>query len=93
MVIGNLVRSAAVGLLQSLKLAGLLGPNYFAEQFAEACRKHVAQNGVLRSLARYQSPEGIFWDDLKYKGEAYAAPGWAAYVAEVSVDLNTYAAS
>jgi len=92
MVIGNLVRSAAVGLLQSLKLAGLLGPNYSAEQFAEACRKHVAQNGVLRSLARYQSPEGIFWDDLKYKGEAYAAFGWAAYVAEVSVDLNTYAA-
>jgi CO/xanthine dehydrogenase Mo-binding subunit len=92
MVIGNLVRSAAVGLLQSLKLAGLLGPNYSAEQFAEACRKHVAQNGVLRSLARYQSPEGVFWDDLKYKGEAYAAFGWAAYVAEVSVDLNTYAA-
>jgi CO/xanthine dehydrogenase Mo-binding subunit len=92
MVIGNLVRSAAVGLLQSLKLAGLLGPNYSAEQFAEACRKHVAQNGVLRSLARYRSPEGVFWDDLKYKGEAYAAFGWAAYVAEVSVDLNTYAA-
>jgi CO/xanthine dehydrogenase Mo-binding subunit len=52
----------------------------------------VAQNGVLRSLARYQSPEGIYWDDVKYKGEAYAAYAWAAYVAEVSVDLTTYSA-
>jgi len=92
MVIGNLVGSAAVGLLQTLRSAGLPAEKYTAEQFTEACSKHVAQNGVLRSLARYQSPEGIFWDDLKYKGEAYAAYAWAAYVAEVSVDLTTYSA-
>jgi CO/xanthine dehydrogenase Mo-binding subunit len=43
-------------------------------------------------MARYNAPEGIFWDDVKYKGEAYAAYAWAAYVAEVSVDLTTYSA-
>jgi CO/xanthine dehydrogenase Mo-binding subunit len=92
MVIGNLVRSAAIGLLKTLQLPGMLQENYTLEQFAEECRKYVAQNGVLRSLARYQSPEGIYWDDVKYKGEAYAAYAWAAYVAEVSVDLTTYSA-
>jgi CO/xanthine dehydrogenase Mo-binding subunit len=92
MVIGNLVRSAAAGLLQTLQMSGLLRQNFAAEQFTEACRKYVTQNGVLRSLARYQSPEGIFWDDAKYKGEAYAAFAWAVYIAEVSVDLTTYSA-
>jgi CO/xanthine dehydrogenase Mo-binding subunit len=92
MVIGNLVRSAATGLLQTLQASGMLPENYRHEQFAEACNKYVVEKGVLRSLARYESPEGIYWDDVKYKGEAYAAFAWAVYVAEVSVDLNTYAA-
>jgi CO/xanthine dehydrogenase Mo-binding subunit len=92
MVIGNLVRSAAVGLLQTLSLSGSLGQQFTAAEFAKACSKYVAENGVLRSLARYQAPENIFWDDVKYKGEAYASYAWAAYVAEISVDLRTYSA-
>ncbi len=35
----------------------------------------------------------MFWDDDKYRGEAYAAFAWAVYVAEVAVDLTTYSAS
>lgn len=92
MVIGNLVRSAATGLLQTLQVSRLLTERYTHEQFTEACDKYIVQKGVLRSLARYESPEGVFWDDVKYKGEAYAAFAWAVYVAEVSVDLNTYSA-
>jgi CO/xanthine dehydrogenase Mo-binding subunit len=92
MVIGNLIRSAAIGLKQTLQLGGVLKETYTDAEFAEACREHVAENGVLRSLARYNAPPGIFWDDAKYKGEAYAAYAWAVYVAEVSVDLTTYAA-
>jgi CO/xanthine dehydrogenase Mo-binding subunit len=92
MVVGNLVRSAAIGLRQTLQLDGTLKKTYTCGEFADACRKYVAEKGVLRSLARYRSPEGIYWDDLKYKGEAYAAYAWAVYVAEVSVDLTTYAA-
>jgi CO/xanthine dehydrogenase Mo-binding subunit len=93
MVIGNLVRSAAIGLRQTLQLSGTLEEEFTPEQFTEACRAQVAQNGVLRSLARYQAPKDVYWDDEKYKGEAYAAYAWAAYVAEVSVDLNTYSAT
>jgi CO/xanthine dehydrogenase Mo-binding subunit len=92
MVVGNLVRSAAIGLRQTLQLEGILKESYMSEEFVDACRKYVAEKGVLRSLARYSSPAGIYWDDVKYKGEAYAAYAWAVYVAEVSVDLTTYAA-
>jgi CO/xanthine dehydrogenase Mo-binding subunit len=92
MVIGNLVRSASIGLRQTLQSDGALNENYTPGDFFDACRKHVAKNGVLRSFARYSSPAGIYWDDVKYKGEAYAAYAWAVYVAEVSVDLTTYAA-
>ncbi len=35
-------------------------------------------------------PSDVFWDDEKYRGEAYAAFAWAVYVAEVTVDLTTY---
>ena len=40
----------------------------------------------------YEPPPGVRWDDDSYTGDAYAAYGWAAYVAEVEVDLRTYAA-
>ena len=92
MVIGNLVRSAAIGLRQTLQSDGALKESYTSGEFSDACRKYVAEKGVVRSLARYCSPEGIYWDDVTYKGEAYAAYAWAIYVAEVSVDLTTYAA-
>jgi CO/xanthine dehydrogenase Mo-binding subunit len=92
MVIGSLVRSAAIGLLQTLRLVGSLGQHFSAAEFAKECSKYVAENGALRSLARYQSPENIFWDDTRYKGEAYASYAWAAYVAELSVDIHTYSA-
>jgi CO/xanthine dehydrogenase Mo-binding subunit len=92
MVIGNLVRSAAIGLRQTLQSDGTLKESYTSGEFANACRRHVAEKGVLRSLARYSPPEGVYWDDVKYKGEAYAAYAWAVYVAEISVDLTTYAA-
>ena len=38
-------------------------------------------------------PADIFWDDEKYRGEAYAAFAWAVYIAEVTVDLTTYSVS
>src|SRR5258708_11215729 len=77
MVIGNLVRSAAIGLRQTLQSDGTLKESYTSGAFVGACRRHVAEKGVLRSLARYSAPEGIYWDDVKYKGEAYSAYAWA----------------
>jgi CO/xanthine dehydrogenase Mo-binding subunit len=93
MVVGNLVRSAALGLKQTLMASGLLGSSYSAEEFRAAGQRHVATHGVLRSYARYEAPEGVFWDDEKYRGEAYATFAWAVYVAEVAVDLSTFTAT
>jgi len=92
MVVGKLVASAALGVKQTLVGAGVLRDRCTAEEFRAACRSYVAARGRLRSLARYEQPEGIFWDDQKYRGEAYAAFAWAIYVAEVEVDLATYSA-
>jgi CO/xanthine dehydrogenase Mo-binding subunit len=93
MVVGNLVRSAAVGLKQTLLASGLLGGSHSPEEFRTACQRHVAEHGVLRSFASYQAPEGVFWDDQNYRGEAYATFAWAVYVAEVAVDLSSYFAT
>jgi CO/xanthine dehydrogenase Mo-binding subunit len=93
MVVGKLVQSAAIGLKQTLVASGLLRENFSAGEFRAACQEYVTVHGSLRSLAQYQAPENIFWDDQKYRGEAYAAYAWAVYVAEVVVDLTTYSAS
>jgi CO/xanthine dehydrogenase Mo-binding subunit len=91
MVVGKLVASAARGIEQTLVGAGLLGATYTAEEFRVACSKYAAAHGGrFRSLAKYDPPANIFWDDQKYRGEAYAAFGWAIYVAQVSVDLTSY---
>ena len=92
MVVGSLVRSAALGIKQTLIAGGMMGGSYSAEEFRAACRRYIAEHGELRSLARYEPPAGVFWDDQRYRGEAYAAFAWAVYVAEVAVDLSTYSA-
>ena len=93
MVVGKLVQSAARGIRQTLVSAGSLGPEYSKDEFRAACAKYVSEHGEFKSWARYEAPPGIFWDDEKYRGEAYAAYAWAVYIAEVSVDLTTYAAT
>jgi CO/xanthine dehydrogenase Mo-binding subunit len=93
MIVGKLVQSAAIGLEQTLSACGLLEAAYTSAQFGEACRQYIAARGPLKSYARYESPSGIFWDDEKYRGEAYAAFAWAVYVTEVEVDFTTYAVS
>ena len=90
MVVGKLVQSAARGIVQTLIAAGLLREKYSSEEFRDACAKYVAQRGQLKSLAEYEAPPNIYWDDEKYRGEAYAAYSWAVYIADVSVDLSTY---
>jgi CO/xanthine dehydrogenase Mo-binding subunit len=90
MVVGKLVQSAANGIAQTLIAAGLLPAEYSPSDFRIACAKYVAEHGVLKSLAQYEAPPDIYWDDEKYRGEAYAAYSWAVYIAEVTVDLATY---
>jgi len=93
MVVGKLVQSAAAGIKKTLTAAGLLEDSYSPEQFRAACRAYVTQHGKLSSLAQYEQPNDIVWDEEKYQGSAYAAFAWAVYVAEVTVDLTTYTAT
>ena len=93
MVVGKLVQSAALGIKQTLMSSNLLGENYTADKFRAACTQYVREHGQFRSWSRYEAPADIFWDDQKYRGEAYAAFAWAVYIAEVTVDLTTYGVS
>ena len=90
MVVGKLVESAAVGIREALKRAGLPAASYPRDEFREACARYVAQYGPLKSTSQYQAPPGIYWDDETYQGDAYGAYAWAIYVAEVEVDTGTY---
>jgi CO/xanthine dehydrogenase Mo-binding subunit len=90
MIVGKLVQSAATGVRETLTKTGFLGDDYTPEQFCGACQAHIAARGPLKSLARFEAPADIHWDDEKYRGEAYAAFAWAVYVAEVTVDLTTF---
>ncbi len=92
MIVGKLVESAALGLKQTLIGSGLLGETYSTEEFAAACRAHLAKHGELKSFSKYEAPPGVYWDDEKYQGEAYGTYAWAVYIAEVTVDLTTYEA-
>ena len=93
MVVGKLVQSAALGIRQTLISSNLLSDTYTAGEFRVACENYVAAHGEFRSWSRYEAPSDIFWDDQKYRGEAYAAFAWAVYIAEVTVDLTTYSVS
>jgi CO/xanthine dehydrogenase Mo-binding subunit len=93
MVVGKLVQSAALGIKQTLAATGALGSSYSPQEFRTVCRNYVAAHGRFRSSARFDAPSDVFWDDEKYRGEAYAAFAWAVYVAEVTVDPTTYSVS
>ncbi|MBM3464487.1 MAG: xanthine dehydrogenase family protein [Armatimonadetes bacterium] len=90
MIVGKLLETAAVSVRHSLTQERLLGPVYTPEEFAEACRRYVAEFGHLKRYAQYILPGSIQWDDQKYQGDAYGAYGWGAYVAQVAVDTVTY---
>jgi CO/xanthine dehydrogenase Mo-binding subunit len=89
MVVGKLVESAVLGIRQQLLSGGLLPEEYNSDQFQLACREFIARHGALKSTSEYSAPQGIYWDDEKYHGDAYGAYAWAVYVAEVSVDMTT----
>jgi CO/xanthine dehydrogenase Mo-binding subunit len=93
MVVGKLVQSAAIGIRQTLVASGLLPEQHTRDEFRATCRAYVSEHGSFRSLAQYEQPDDIVWDEEQYRGSAYAAFAWAAYIAEVSVDLTTYSVS
>jgi CO/xanthine dehydrogenase Mo-binding subunit len=86
MIVGKLVERAAQQLCATLVAAG----HSPGGDFRAGALAYLAEHGSLKASARYESPGDIFWDDDKYRGEAYPTYAWAVYVAEVAVDMRTY---
>jgi CO/xanthine dehydrogenase Mo-binding subunit len=89
MIVGKLVETAALEIKKKLIESGLLGSRYNGVHFSEACRQYIEKFSLLKSLAKYEHPRDLHWDDEHYQGDAYGAYAWAVYVAEVSVDMRT----
>jgi CO/xanthine dehydrogenase Mo-binding subunit len=93
MVVGKLVERAGRTLVATLRLGGFLGEEYSPAQLCVAVKSYCERVGELKAYERYEAPETIFWDDQKYRGDAYPTYTWAVYVAEVAVDMTTYTPS
>jgi CO/xanthine dehydrogenase Mo-binding subunit len=92
MVVGHLIEKSGHHLISLLQESYGLSEHYTRSEFFAACDRYREQAGKVDSLCRYEAPPNIFWDDQKYRGEAYPAFAWAVYVAEVAVDATTYSA-
>ncbi len=90
MVIGRLIERTSQQLLSTLREQAGLAEQFSPEQFFAACERLRKKAGEVVSLCRYEAPPGIFWDDQKYRGEAYPAFGWSVQIAQVAVDTVTY---
>ncbi len=90
MVVGHLVERACDDLRRRLGLDDSARGDAVKQTLADWHREN--PGGELRGTAQYQPPPGIHWDDKSYRGDAYGTFGWAAYVADVEVDLRTYTA-
>ncbi len=89
MVVGDLIQKAAGQLLQRLRETAELAASYDAQSFAAACTRLCAAAGDTLVTAQYQPPADMRWDEQAFLGRAYASYAWAAYIAEVEVDLLT----
>lgn len=96
MVVGRLVERACDDLRAKTGLSESDGGEKVSDAILAWHRRspQEAKVGGMDELigeAVYEAPPGIAWDDKTYTGDAYGTFGWAAYVAEVEVDLRTYA--
>jgi CO/xanthine dehydrogenase Mo-binding subunit len=92
MVVGRLIERACLQLVEQLRKHAGLAEEFTREEFFAACARYRAAKGEVVSLCRYEAPPNIFWDDQKYRGEAYPAYAWSIHVAQVAVDTVTYSA-
>jgi CO/xanthine dehydrogenase Mo-binding subunit len=53
-------------------------------------REYLAKNGALVVTREYAGPDGLYWDDDTYRGDAYGAYGWGCDVVEVERDPVTF---
>lgn len=89
MVVGRLIERAADDLRHRVGLDDRARGAVVQDAIRRWHREHRGER--LLGEAVYEPPPGISWDEERYQGDAYGAFAWAAYVAEVEVDLRTYA--
>ena len=53
-------------------------------------REYLARHGPLVVTKEYAGPDGLYWDDDTYRGDAYGAFGWGCDVVEVERDPITF---
>jgi CO/xanthine dehydrogenase Mo-binding subunit len=92
MVVGRLIERACLQLVALLRAEVSLTETFSRQDFFSACERYRSAKGDVVSLCRYEAPPNIFWDDQKYRGEAYPAYAWSIHVAQVAVDTVTYSA-
>src|SRR5207249_8646009 len=89
MIVGGLLERAADDLRRRVGLDDTARGAAVQQAIRRWHREHPGE--PLVGEAAYERPPGIVWDDTTYRGDAYGAFAWAAYVAEVEVDLRTCA--
>lgn len=87
MVVGRILERACDDLRHKLGDASLCGDDLL-DAIRAWHRNHPGE--ALRGEASYQRPPEMVWDEESYRGDAYGAFSWGAYVAEVEVDLRTW---
>jgi CO/xanthine dehydrogenase Mo-binding subunit len=88
MVVGGLVERACDDLREQLGFDRSIKGDAVRAALVRWHKTHPDE--TLLGEALYERPPGIAWDDVAYRGDAYGTYAWAAYVAEVEVDLRTY---
>jgi CO/xanthine dehydrogenase Mo-binding subunit len=75
MIVGRLLQDCARDLKQRL---GRLTP-----------RAYLKKHGPLVVRQRHHMPEGLDWDEERYRGDAYRTYGWGCNVVELELDRDT----
>jgi CO/xanthine dehydrogenase Mo-binding subunit len=88
MIVGHLVERACDDLRESLGLGAEPGNRAVSETLIAWHQAHPGSE--ILGEARYERPPDIHWDEDEYRGDAYGAYGWGAYVADVEIDLRTF---
>jgi CO/xanthine dehydrogenase Mo-binding subunit len=76
MVVGKILERCAAEIREKL---GKMSP-----------REYLATHGSLVVTKEYAGPDGLYWDDDTYRGDAYGAYGWGCDVVEIERDPVTF---
>jgi CO/xanthine dehydrogenase Mo-binding subunit len=96
MVVGWLVQQAALDLAAKLaeKMTDdqrtVTAESLRGEAFRKAAAKAVESGWRVIGRSRYEKPSFVTWDEVNYRGDAYATYAWAVYGCEVEVDTRTF---